>query len=403
MQLRKPFHPLINAIMPDAADLQASRLAIETSNRDKMLQHLDIYQNPNTRFRVNTWNGECSLTPLAFAMEVPSYDIDTVLSVLVNEAHINLNEPYEIEDFAKGLCIHTNALTHVLARWNREKTPMCRTVVLCALIIRGANATAPALYEVKFMEGTSAISKEQRLLRAANGQSLMGFLMSASLKEPTPPCGFINILIETGKARFLLSDPDGLFVKWVLSSLSYRNTDDHYAGSDLEFLMDFLCPLQRRNKIAGGLVAPGAKASGELRRLVRSVDSESGMNILHCFVLYAEEGTTEDEIVDRFRMFRDVYGLSILLHTKDGYTARDLAQSVHGEVGDQMRSAVNVAINEELQIQRSALAAARALSSLPLLPIQEIGRHVELPLVSAARINEGLDIVRARQAFSNRF
>ena len=91
------------------------------------------------------------------------------------------------------------------------------------------------------------------------------------------------------------------------------------------------------------------------------------------------------------------------MHTKDGYTARDLAQSVHGEVGDQMRSAVNVAINEELQIQRSALAAARALSSLPLLPIQEIGRHVELPLVSAARINEGLDIVRARQAFSNRF
>ena len=63
-----------------------------------------------------------------------------------------------------------------------------------------------------------------------------------------------------GHARFLSSDPDGLFVKWALQARG----DTEW---DLEHVIDFLCPSEIMHKvtqIAGGLLASGEKASGQL-------------------------------------------------------------------------------------------------------------------------------------------
>ena len=49
-----------------------------------MRQQLDIYRDPNTRFRVVLKGGKCVLPPLALAVEIADFDFAKVLSVLVN-------------------------------------------------------------------------------------------------------------------------------------------------------------------------------------------------------------------------------------------------------------------------------------------------------------------------------
>ena len=122
--------------------------AIVIEDVDAMLEQLDIYRNPDTRFHVRTWSRECVLTPLALAVEMASFDFPKVLSVLVNGPGINPSEPYVINDITQGLHIRTNALTHLLAWWDRYKSPESRTKVLHTLLRYGADARVPALYEV---------------------------------------------------------------------------------------------------------------------------------------------------------------------------------------------------------------------------------------------------------------
>ena len=57
--------------------------AIVIENKDAMLDYLNIYRDPDTRFHVRTWSGECRLTPLALAVEIARVDFENVLSVLV--------------------------------------------------------------------------------------------------------------------------------------------------------------------------------------------------------------------------------------------------------------------------------------------------------------------------------
>ena len=104
---------------------------IMIEDADAMLEQLDIYHNPDTRFHVRTWSWECVLTPLALAVEIASFNFAKVLSVLVtvNNAGIKPSEPYLIDDITEGLHIRTNALTHLLARWGRYKPRECRTQV----------------------------------------------------------------------------------------------------------------------------------------------------------------------------------------------------------------------------------------------------------------------------------
>ena len=64
--------------------------------------------------------------------------------------------------------------------------------------------------------------------------------------------------------------------------------------------------------IAGGLLAPGEEASGQLRRLVQSFDAASKLNILHLVVAYGITLSDKNEILEKLRMLRDVYGLSVL-------------------------------------------------------------------------------------------
>ena len=200
-----------------------------------------------------------------------------------------------------------------------------------------------------------------------------------------------------GHARFLPSGPDGLFGKWAQQGCHMRNTE-----WDLGYVIDFLCPLQIMpdvTQIAGGLLAPGERASGQLRRLVRSFDSQSTMNILQLFV---EQGSHYDtsEILEKLRMLHHVYGLSVLTPTQDGRAVRELAAKSHNSFSDHMREAVAMAVDEEPLEQRRALAAARglALRDLPREPIEIIGRLSGLPLERAEGINEDIDQRRRARA-----
>ena len=144
----------------------------------------------------------------------------------------------------------------------------------------------------------------------------------AHLAVDSLPFDFITNLIMKGHAHFLSSDPDGLFVKWAREA--YRRLPQW----GIHYVMNFLCPTETTCKvmlIAGGLLAPGEKASGQLLRLVRSFDSVSKMNILHLFVGYGIGRCDTKEFLEKLRMLRRVYyGLSVLTLTQDGRTVREL-------------------------------------------------------------------------------
>ena len=128
-----------------------------------------------------------------------------VLSVLVNNAGKNPNEPYVMDDLKKGLRIRTNALTHFLVQWEKYKSPKCSSEVLHTLLRYGADARAPALYEVTPLVVEREIFEKQSMLCAASGQSLMAFQMSLPLEVPPPTSNFITDLIQMGHACFLPS------------------------------------------------------------------------------------------------------------------------------------------------------------------------------------------------------
>ena len=89
-------------------------------------------------------------------------------------------------------------------------------------------------------------------------------------------------------------------------------------------MTDFLCPLEITHKrIAGGLLAPGEKASGQLLRLVRSFVLASKMSILHIVVAQGNHYDT-NEILETLRMLCYVYRLSVLTRTHNGRTVRGL-------------------------------------------------------------------------------
>ena len=142
----------------------------------------------------------------------------------------------------------------------------------------------------------------------------MAFRMS---KDPDDrlPFDFITNLIQMGHARFLPSDPDGLFVKWAREA--YRRLPEW----GIHYVMEFLCPSETTDKvmrIAGGLLAPGEEASGQLCRLVQSFDSETKMNIMHLFVKYGIGRCDTKGFLQKLRMLRHVYGLSVLTPTQHG-------------------------------------------------------------------------------------
>ena len=196
---------------------------------------------------------------MAVESTVLALNFPKVLSVLVNNAGINPNEPYVMDDLKKGLRIRTNALTHFLVQWEKYKSPKCSTEVLHTLLRYGADARAPALYEVTPLVVGREIFEKQSMLCAASGQSLMAFQMSLPLRLPPPTSNFITDLIQMGHVCFLPSDPDGLFVKWAREA--YR----HFPERGIHVVMDFLCPSETTGEgtqIAGGLLAPGEEASG---------------------------------------------------------------------------------------------------------------------------------------------
>ena len=356
--------------------------AIVHEREDEMLNYLAIYIDPDTRFEVTTGSGRCILTPLALAVEVPGDLFQIVVAVLVNHAHIDPSAPYVIDDMKRGVRIRTNALTHLIARWNHQKKPTQSYIVLKSLIAHGADARAPALYEVAPLWEHGMIPPYERALSSLSGQSLMAFLLSGTNREP-PPISCMNVLIQQGHARFLSVDPDGLFVRYVLD----RNIPDWY----IDDVMGFLCPSEACYPIAGGLVARGDIARGELRRIVQSFDAQSGMNILHA-VVALRENHDKGETMDLLRKLRVVYGLSLLTPTKDGHSVTELAQTADTIMFPQLtQAAVAEMLMEE---QRLALAAAHALHHLPSLAVKEIGNESGLPILHARALYEQIKNAR---------
>ena len=79
----------------------------------------------------------------------------------------------------------------MLALLERYKSDECHTEVLHTLLRYGADARAPALYEVTQHLAGEVISSMQHMLCAASGQSLMAFHMSMRLDVP-PQFNFIT-------------------------------------------------------------------------------------------------------------------------------------------------------------------------------------------------------------------
>ena len=340
--------------------------AIVREKVDVMLKYLHTYSDPTVRFDVTTWSGRCTLTPLALAIEVPGYTFQTVLNVLVQNAHIDPNASYVIDDLHQGVRIHTNALTHLLARWDPKKTEICRETVLASLIAAGADARMPALYEVTPLWGGGKIPPYELMLSSASGQSLMAFQMSQKLKVPTG-FRFILDLIEN-HAQFTPADPPGLFVRCVLNN---HNDTKWY----LEKVMDFLCPPAATlefNQIAGGLLAPGEQAHGDLLRIVQGFDPQTGMNILHLFVSMGQNLHSRYEIVERLRTLRDVYGLRLMTPT---FEAKTRTVTMLAANSPRMQAAVAEVLKDELDQRHKALVVARGLSHMPALVVDEIGGH----------------------------
>ena len=316
--------------------------------------------------------GPCTLPPLALAVEEPGYYFHIVVSVLVDAAGIDPSAPYEI--VSPGRRVRTTPLTHLLARWNRNKTESCRNQVLNNLIAAGADAAAPALFE----PSGSELTPYERALADASGQSLMAFALGQRL-QCRVPFYFVEDMVERGGARFRPADPPALFASWV------HRTADEYDWS-LARVVDFLCPLAESHayrRIAGGMLRPGEVARGELRRVVQGLDPVSGLNLLHMYVVGGGECDLP-RTVERLRLLRDVYGLSLLARTRDGASATALATR------PRMREAVALVLDEELLPRRRALVVAQRLRMLPHLPLAMIGSHAELPLLGAREVDERL-------------
>ena len=192
------------------------------------------------------------------------------------------------------------------------------------------------------------------MLSAASGQSLMAFQMSMHLDVP-PPSNFFTKLIMMGHARFLPSDPDGLFVQWAPEACHWRNTE-----WDIEFVIDFLCPLE----IIPNVTQKSGRSAYARRESKWAAAQARPENILHLFV---EQGSHYDtnEILEKLRMLLHVYGLSVLTPPQDGRTVRELAAKSHQSFSVHMREAVTMAVEEEEQLLeqcRRALPAARGLA-----------------------------------------
>ena len=371
--------------------------AIALEDIDEMRKMLHVYSDPTTRFKVTTWNGYCTLPPLGLALEEPGRN---VLHVLVQEAGLNPSAPYEIQDYTQGVCIRTNALTHMLARWNYWKSEEIRYHTLWALLEVGADASAPALYEVSHMAppdaGASTGAKRQPpphthelAAVARQGLGLMAFQMVQRLPL-NPQFYFIDYLIEKGSAQFRPEDPTGLFVKSVLTREENHRIGEESPTQLLENLMIFLCPDGLLvKKIAGGLVAPGATAHGELRRIVQGMDPDSGMNILHLYVALGSAYRLMPT-VQRILMLRDIYGLDLCLPTADGRTLTALAAASTNVWAQRMQQAVAEALEDEFLKRHRALALVQGLPSLPRETLYRLGRETGLPMVGAYELDARL-------------
>jgi hypothetical protein len=367
-------------------DPRPSVRAIANEDSEGMQQCVYVYRNPSTTFEVESRGGErCIVTPFGLAVEVCGDGFERVLDALVSSAGLDPNKEYELVNHEWGMRIRTNPLSHLLASWRFWRSELLRDRMLSQLITAGANAAAPALFEVTPLQCERKIPLHWLQFSKASGQSLIAFQMTQWL-DIHNPFNFIAEAIARCGARCGPEDPAGLFVRYALSS-------GQHGRRILSLAMDFLCPLVK----GPPKIAPGGEDT-ELRRIVRGIDPESGMNLLHMYVERGGEHTAA-LVIERLRMLRNVYGLSLLTPTLDGRRVTALAaaqmwrrtyQLDSDEWARHMLEAVATVMEDELLLRHRALALAQGLRGFPCLVMYEIGRYAGLPIQGAHTLDKGV-------------
>ena len=337
--------------------------AIIDQNPHRMVKCFSIYR-PETGIRFTTVSG-ATMPPLAFAIEHASYDFNRVLNVLVKKAGVDPSAPYIIED--QQVRIQTTALTQMLARWPRDRTSLCRDMVLTSLLHAKADPTAPALFQV-----TDIHTGELRESPNGSGSySLLAYTM-ANRWPMRAPFHYVTDLMTYG-ARFMPSDPPGLLVL-AAENLDLTVTD---LVSNLEMVVTRPQAFMLLKPTPHGLDIDG------LKRMAATIEPRSGMTLLH---LYVETGCGY-HAHSKLHCLRKMYGLSLLQPTANGQNITALANTVRSSdlYQEKMQTAVAELLEEEV-VRWRALVMVQCLSRwLPTECIEHIG--IGLPTRSALALH----------------
>jgi hypothetical protein len=414
------------------AFLAASSAIVDQKTRDIRLLGPMYRQGAWLETELPDGGGRFASKALGLAVETAGEYFKYVLQILVSPeeveeggAGVDVNAPYEIEDRRLGVRIRTNALTHVLARWKRSRHELHREQALWHLLDAGADANAPALYEVTNLgvvdvvhfDGDDRANLARLDTRQRPPQSLMAFQLTRAVRSFLP-FRFIVELIEKGGADFQPSDPAGLFVTAVMDVVDTYDGDRLDIHKRMRDVMDLLCPtafIQEPCRLLRMSAAPAPAgdyeygryilpATGELRRIVGGIDPPSGMTLLHVYVLHVTpRDGIRDYFIRRLRMLRDVYGLNPFTRTRvDGLGLTELAAGLTCHGADGMRAAVAQFMAEAWTQRHMALAAVNSMQPMPQAAMDLIGSFAGLPMDRARRIHERLkpsDDPRRRHTF----
>ena len=335
-------------------------------------------------FTLRTWKGRCTLPPLGLAIERAGNQIYRVLDVLIHDAGIDPSAPYDIEDHDAGVRIRTNALTHVLVRWNHDKSENEWHNALIALLRGGADAQASALFEMteRLTGAPVAMDADGRpSIPEASHLSLLALQMAFDL-DVRPPFYFVRHLLEFG-ARFKASDPPGLFVTAISCMSVYNMSHSRRAEVLLGFLEE------------GRMQAMSHERGIDLA--VQSIEPHpTGMNVLHWYVANCND-YNQQRIVQRIRMLCDVYGCNLMEKTLlDDRGLTDLAEASREHHAPHMRAAVRELMEEVLRPRHLALRMVQQLDTLPHNVVDIIGGYAGLPVRGARELKERIE--RQRRA-----
>ena len=377
--------------------MDEARRAIQFGNIAEMRWHLPIYR-AGAVFTGYTYanNCRCSAQALGLTIETCGVGSPEIVEVLVTEAGVNPNAPYEFDDLTLGVRMRTNALTHLFARWNLDNnaTELWYLGMLVSLLNAGADANAPPLFEVTDLHSVNAgiPAHDQRietLMRldtkrhAAWSERLLLYVMSPRYMDAMrlpPSFQVIRALIEFGHAHFTEHDPDGLLASYVDNSKSHSRFN-------MNQIMAYLVEMAEAQPHLGDVRDQDWRA---LCRIVRGVDPDTGRNLMHIWVefLCSVPPHSVKDVAHGLRIFRDVYRISPLAsrirHANDRRNITEIAAMGDTHSNALVRQAISTVIEEERTQQTHAMATAQVLYRLPTTAVVDIGKRAGFSMMEDA-------------------